>query len=167
MGAGDGAQEQVVEHSHSLRCAVCGAGNRLSTGARSHGWFRCAHCGAGAPVPGVWTLPSWARGHPLRLPLQVRLFVALQGLLLTLVWVPALAVPVMKPFALSVAAAWPVALAYMVGVWLRWTFGRERFDLDASVLQHTVQVGPWSSRPVRIPLVRILEVEGYDWMERS
>ena len=114
-----------------------------------------------------WTMSSWARRHLLRLLLQVLLLVALQGLLLTLVWVPALPVPVMKSFALSVAAALTVALVYLVGIWLRWTFGRERFDLDASVLQHTVQVGPWSSRPVRIPLVRILEVEGYDWMERS
>jgi hypothetical protein len=92
------------------------------------------------------------------------LFVALQGIMLTLVWVPALAVPVMKTFALSAAAAVTVALVYLVGPWLRWTFGRERFQLDGSVLQHTVQVGPWSSRPVRIPLARILEVEGYDWM---
>jgi hypothetical protein len=111
-----------------------------------------------------WTLPSWASGHPHRLPLQVLFFVALEGLLLTLVWVAALAVPVLKPFALSVAVAVTVALVYLVGIWLRWTFGRERFELDASVLQHTVQVGPWSSRPVMIPLARILEVEGYDWL---
>lgn len=36
--------------------------------------------------------------------------------------------------------------------------------IDATVLQHTVQIGPWSSRRIRIPLARILAVKGYDWV---
>jgi hypothetical protein len=179
-----------------MSCPGCGGPMGLERELLAAQGLDCEHCGTGLVVTGggirlppvrlsfrlfdhpehpaeaperrgevlCWTLPSWASGHPGRLPLQVLLFVVLEAVLLAAVWIPALAVPVLKPFAISVAVAATGTMVYLVGLWLRWTFGRERFELAGSVLQHTIRVGPWSSRPVRIPLARILEAEGYDWL---
>lgn len=32
------------------------------------------------------------------------------------------------------------------------------------MLEHDVTVGPWRSKTLRIPLARVLSVEGYDWL---
>ncbi len=45
--------ERVSEDRRSLHCRTCGAGNRLSSEARQHGWFQCAWCASPEPVPGV------------------------------------------------------------------------------------------------------------------
>jgi len=169
------ASEGELRATGGLNCEHCGTGLvatrggialpavRMSDRLRTHPKYsEPLRVGRGDTLS--WTLPSWASGHPVALWGHVLLLAGFLGLLLSLAWLPALATPVLRAFAVSGAVAVTIALAFLTWLWLRWTFGRERFRLDGIVLQHDIEVGPWRSKTIRIPLARVLSVEGYDWV---
>jgi DNA-directed RNA polymerase subunit RPC12/RpoP len=169
------ADERELRTTGGLDCEHCGTGlvatrggiglppARLSDRLRTHPKHpEPLRDGQGSTLS--WTLPSWASGHPVALWGHVLLLAGFLGLMLTLAWLPALAAPVLRAFAVSAAVAVTMALAFLTWLWLRWTFGWERFRLDGTVLQHDITVGPWRSKTLRIPLARVLSVDGYDWL---
>lgn len=108
-----------------------------------------------------WTLPAWSRRHPIAAPINVLIVLLLEVGVAAFFAFLAWKVPVLRSL---VAIFGLLILAAALATWpafLRWMYGRVTFRVDGEVFEHHVRIGRWTARRLRVPLVRLLEIDAH------